>query len=216
MLRNLAQSMVEHGRVTTTLPKAKTLRPFFEKLVTLAVKVRRFNGNGDTAGALRARRQIHKLLADRSIIPEDHVDTYVNMSDAHRRQALRSGSGRRYRTGEPKGRLAFTGESVTFRLIEKVAKNFEERPGGYTRIVRLPDRRVGDHTPLAMLQLVGDETSPGSLTRPAPSARQRRNKARFDMASKLAKSRGSKSRSPAKADSAEAAAEPETKEESGD
>ncbi len=38
MLRNMAVSLIEHERITTTLPKAKTLRPFVEKLVTLARK----------------------------------------------------------------------------------------------------------------------------------------------------------------------------------
>lgn len=187
MLRNLAQSLMEHGCVTTTLAKAKTLRPFVEKLVTLAVKVRRFAAD-DGAGSLRARRQLHKLLVDRSLIPKDHFESYENMPDAHREKSLRSASGRRHRTGEPKGRLVFTGESVTHRLIEKIAPRFEGRPGGYTRIVQLPDRRVGDHSALAMLQFVGDEKSPGSLTKPAISARQRRAKARYDLAARLAKS----------------------------
>ncbi len=53
--RNMAQSLIEHGRITTTLAKAKDLRPFFEKLVTLAVKTRRLSAVNDAAGALAAR-----------------------------------------------------------------------------------------------------------------------------------------------------------------
>ena len=41
LLRNLSQNLIEHGQITTTLPKAKALRPFIERLVTLAVEARK-------------------------------------------------------------------------------------------------------------------------------------------------------------------------------
>ncbi|MCH8829123.1 MAG: hypothetical protein IID45_06050, partial [Planctomycetes bacterium] len=63
-------------------------------------------------------------------------------------KTLRMASGRRYRTGEPKGRLDFTAESVTHRLLFTVAPRFEDRPGGYTRLIRLPRRRLGDAAPV--------------------------------------------------------------------
>ena len=190
LLRSLAQSLVEHGRITTTLPKAKTIRPYVERLVTLAVRARKLRADGDMAGALRARRSIHRLLGDRSLVPAAHRDTYASMSDAARKKTMRMGSGRRYRTGEAKGRLAFTGESVTHRLIEGVAPRFEDRPGGYTRIIQLGKRRLGDASPLAMVQWVGDEEVPTALAKPARSARRRRTDARYAMAIKLAKLRG--------------------------
>ena len=194
LLRNMAQNLIEHGKITTTVPKAKTLRPFFEKLVTLAVKARKLGRANDPAGALRARRRIHQLLGDRGIVPSAQRDTYLGMSDARRAKTMRMASGRRYRTGEPKGRLAFTAESVTHRLIEDVAPRYEDRPGGYTRLVRFADRRLGDASPLAMLQLVGGEEAPLSLTKPGKSARKRRADARYSMAVKLAKSGTSKGR----------------------
>jgi len=189
MLRNLAQNLIEHGHVTTTLPKAKDLRPYVERLVTLAIRSRKCAAQNDAAGALRGRRAIHKILSDRAIIPSEHRDAYEAMSDARRAKTLRMSSGRRYRTGEPKGRLAFTAESVTHRLMEKVAPKFEDRPGGYTRIIHLAKRRVGDAAALAMLQFVGDEEAPLSITKPAPSARRRRADARYAMAIKAAKAR---------------------------
>ncbi len=202
--RNMAQSLFEHGRLTTTVPKAKDLRPFVERLVSLAIKIRSRREGGDPAGSLRARRQLHKLLTDRSMIPEAHKEDYALMSDAARNKTLRMASGRRFRTGEPKGRLAFTAESVTHRLVETIAPRYADRPGGYTRIVRLATRRVGDSSKLAMLQLLGDEESPGAITKPAKTARKKRADARyaFAIASLKGKSKITRSEKPASTDDA--------------
>lgn len=201
--RNLAQSLIEHGQITTTLPKAKDLQPYVERIVTLAVQTRRFAAAGDNAKSLSARRRIHRLLADRAIIAKEHRLDYWAMSDAARNRTLRMPSGRRHRTGEPRGRLAFTAESVMHRLIEKIAPRYENRPGGYTRLVKLADRRVGDNAPLAMLQFVGDEEVPSSLTKPERSARKRRADARYRLAVKVTKTRPARGK-------AETAAEPDT------
>ncbi len=207
LCRNMAQSVIEHGQVTTTLPKAKNIRPYVEKLVSLAVQVRKRSSSGDKAGALRARRRIYQLLGDRSIVPAEHRQTYNDMTDAQRKRTLRMASGRRHRTGDPKGRLAFTGETVIHRLIEKLAPSYEDRPGGYARIIRLAQRRVGDHTALAVVQLVGNEDPPMSLTKPKKSARQLRTDARYAMVAKLAKGFKAKAASKAKPESSEEPAE---------
>ena len=93
------------------------------------------------------------LLRFDGLIPKEHRDTYAAMSDAHRAKTMRAASGRRYRTGEPKGRLAFTAESVMHRLIETVAVRFEDRPGGYIRILKC-GYRTGDNAPMAYVELV--------------------------------------------------------------
>lgn len=202
LLRNLAQSLFEHGQVRTTLAKAKMARPYVERLVTLAVAVRKRAAAKDPAGALRARRAIAMLLGDRAVIPGEHRSDYEAMSDAHRAKTLRMPSGRRFRTGEPKGRLKFTADSVIRRLIDTLAPRFLDRPGGYTRLAHLPSRRVGDCSPEAILQLVGGEEAPVSLTKPARSARKRRADARYAFAIKLAKSWSSKERGAKKASTA--------------
>jgi large subunit ribosomal protein L17 len=217
LLRNLAQSLIEHGQIRTTLPKAKTLKPFVEKLVTLAVKARRSAADSDAAGSLRARRRIHRLLGDRGLIPADHRATYGDMSDASRERTLRMASGRRHRTGEPKGRLVFTAESVVHRLIESIAPPFEDRPGGYTRLIRLPKRRIGDHSELAVLQFIGGEEAPTGLTKPGRSARKRRADARYTLAIQLGKKRGGTDQAPKPAEIAtEASEEPVESPESGE
>lgn len=180
----MAQSLFEHGQIRTTLEKARDLRPFAERLITLA---RRASAGGTPAERLVARRRLHRLLGDRAIIPKDHRGAYEMMSDAKRARVLRAPSGRRHRTGGPKGRLDFTAESVAHRLIETVASRYQERDGGYTRLIRLSDRRVGDHASLAVLQLVGDERSPGSIAKPRKTSRRRKADARYAFAIRLTK-----------------------------
>lgn len=183
--RNLAQSLFEHGKITTTIPKAKDVRPFAERLITLAKRAR--------SGDLVARRQIHKLMGERSLIPAEHRDAYEQMSDSSRSQVMANRTGRRYRTGQPKGRLEFTAESITHRLINGVAGEFGDRNGGYTRLIKLAKRRVGDQSQLAVLELVGSEEGPGSVTKPATSARRRRANARYAAVVKASKSFGKSS-----------------------
>lgn len=198
MQRNLAQSLIQHGQIRTTIEKAKDLRPFVEKLITLARSAKQ--------GSITARRQIHKLLSDRSFIHEDRQADYEDLSMAKRQRTLRAPSGRRFRTGQAKGKLAFTGETITHRLINTVAERFSDRAGGYTRLIKLDRRRIGDGGQLAILQFVGDEESPGSLTKPGKTARRRRADSRYALAVKLAKQRKGGRKSTPAADEAEQSA----------
>ena len=176
--RNLAQSLIEHGQVQTTLAKAKDIRPFVERLITMAKKAR--------AGDLEARRRIEKVLTDRAIIAKDHQSDYEDLSMAKRRKVLRARTGRRYRTGEPKAGMSFTAESVVHRLITAVAQTFADRPGGYTRLIRLSKTRIGDSGEQAIVQLVGEEESPGSLTKGKKTARRRQADRRYAAAARYA------------------------------
>lgn len=180
----MAQSLFEHGQIRTTLEKARDLRPFAERLITIA---KRAAGGANAPVRLAARRRLHQLLGDRAIIASDQQGEYDLLSDAKRNRVLRAPSGRRHRTGAPKGRLSFTAESVTHRLIETVAPRYEDRPGGYIRLIRLADRRVGDHAQLAVLRLIGDEKSPGSIAKPRKTWRRRKADARYAFAVKAAK-----------------------------
>ncbi len=182
--RNMAQSLFEHGQITTTLEKAKELRPFAERLITLAKKAR--------AGELGARRRIHHLMGERFFIPAEHQEEYNDMSDTERRAARQSRSGRRHRTGDPKGSLAFTTRAVSHRLIQDIAERYADRPGGYTRLVRLSSTRLGDQGAQAVLQLVGEEETPGSVPKPGKSARRRRADVRYGAVMKASKKSGAR------------------------
>lgn len=182
--RNMAQSLFEHGQIRTTLPKAKDLRPFVERLITLARRAR-----GEGVQALAARQRLTALLGDRAIIPAENQEEYDQMSDAARQRVLRSRSGRRHRLGQARGGAKFTALSVIHHLINNVAPRFEDRPGGYTRVIKVGRTSKGDNAPLAVLQLLGEEESPGNVTRPEKTARKRRTERRYVAAARAIKSR---------------------------
>src|SRR4051794_255500 len=101
MLANLATSLFEHGRITTTEAKAKRLRPYAEKLVTFAKR-----------GDLHARRQVMTVIRDKDVVHH---------------------------------------------LFAEIGPRYENRPGGYTRIVKVGPRK-GDNAPMAVIELVEAQT----------------------------------------------------------
>jgi len=117
---NLAGALIEHGRIETTEAKAKAVKPFAERMITLGKR-----------GDLHARRQ---ALA-----------------------ALRS-------------------NDVVHRLFADVAPRFAERPGGYTRIVRLGPRQ-GDAAEMVYLELVDFEPTPSPFALRAAQERAREEQA---------------------------------------
>lgn len=98
MVRNLATDLLRHERVTTTLAKAKAVRPVAERLVTL--------GKRDT---LHARRHAARVIRDQDVLRK---------------------------------------------VFNELAPRYAERPGGYTRIMRL-DTRPGDRADMAIIEMVG-------------------------------------------------------------
>ncbi len=65
LLRNQAQALLRHGRISTTVAKAKELRPFVERLITVAK--RGIADGADTIRAVNARRRVRRDLADRVV-----------------------------------------------------------------------------------------------------------------------------------------------------
>jgi large subunit ribosomal protein L17 len=112
LLRNQAIALLRHERIETTMPKAKELRPFVERLITIA---RRGVAAGDAGGkTLHARRLVHAELPDLEVVSK---------------------------------------------LFTELAPRFADRPGGYTRILRVGYRR-GDSAEVAQVELVGSEFNP--------------------------------------------------------
>jgi large subunit ribosomal protein L17 len=115
MLRNQAQALLRNERIETTVPRAKELRPFVERLITIA---KRGIADGGNVRTVNARRLVARDLPDTAVVRK---------------------------------------------LFDTIAPRFAERPGGYTRLLRLGHRR-GDNAEVAQVELVGSEYNPAAET----------------------------------------------------
>lgn len=120
ILANLAQSLFEHGKITTTLAKAKRLRPIAEKLVTAAKR-----------GTLHSRRLVLKTIHDKDVV---------------------------------------------HKLFAEIGPSFATRDGGYTRITKTMPRK-GDNAPMAVIELIGEETVSSAASRVARTAASKKKAA---------------------------------------
>ncbi|MEC8126731.1 MAG: 50S ribosomal protein L17 [Pseudomonadota bacterium] len=110
LFRNMAQALIKHEQIVTTLPKAKELRPVVERLITLGKR-----------GDLHARRLAHARLRD---------------------------------------------DAMTKKLFDVLGKRYEDRAGGYCRIMKA-GFRYGDSAPMAVIELVDrDEDARGQDSGP--------------------------------------------------
>lgn len=106
MLRNMSSSLFTYERIKTTLAKAKELRPFAERLVTLSKRE-----------TLHARRYVLRHIPDRKVVAK---------------------------------------------LFDSLAARYAQRPGGYTRIIKLGPRR-GDNAEMAIIELVDSSADEGGV-----------------------------------------------------
>lgn len=103
MLANMAAALIKHEQIVTTLPKAKELRPYIEKLITLGKQAA-----ANPEKTLAKRRQVIATMRD---------------------------------------------EVQAKKLFDVLAERYEDRPGGYTRILKA-GFRYGDAAPMAVIELV--------------------------------------------------------------
>ena len=101
----------------------------------------------------------------------------------------------------------FTGQRVVQKLFDEVAPRFANRPGGYTRIVRLSDYRIGDGGSIVLLQLLSEEASPRTSARRSAGLRRKRNERKHQFATKALKAKRDASEAPAAAETPAPAAE---------
>lgn len=148
MLRNLATSLInaENEYIVTTLPKAKELRSFVEKAITLSRKAQILEGDDAKIQAVHLRR----LAA-----------TYFHAGNFTHNHELSRFRGKK---GEPKERPERTaGVKAVQRLFGELGARYKDRPGGYTRIVRLGNRK-GDNAEVAVIELVDNPRELASKT----------------------------------------------------
>jgi len=151
LMANLASALIREGRIQTTLKKAKALRPFAERLVTLAKK-----------GGLANRR-----LAMSRVRDEDAVTKLFN---------------------------------------ERVG-DFAKRNGGYTRIYKLGNQRLGDAAEMALIEWVGADDQGYRSTKRKSKGKAEKAPAKQEASAK--QEAPAKEEAPAKDEKAEAAPEPE-------
>jgi large subunit ribosomal protein L17 len=113
LFRNLTRALIEHGRIITTVEKAKEVRPFVEKLITLAKQ-----------GTLHARRLAVARLRDKPAVTK---------------------------------------------LFNELAEGYKDRPGGYTRVIKRHERRLGDGGKTAFLELLPAGAPEPRKRAPAPA-----------------------------------------------
>ena len=112
MLRNQASDLIKYGRIKTTVARGKELRPFVERLITLAK--RSLGDAPNSAAGVTARRAVNVDIVDKSVVRV---------------------------------------------LFNEIAPRYAERPGGYTRLLRIGYRR-GDSAEIAEVELLGSEYDP--------------------------------------------------------
>ena len=145
MLRNLAAGLFEHGQIETTLPKAKAVQPFVEKIITIAKR-----------GGFNSRKRIEQLINDRKIhswVADPNVPDSAKHNDHFDLPSESDIEFNRYGEVRKAPRLVQ-------HIMSVVGPKFADRDGGYTRIVKIGKRRLGDGTDLCVLQLVGEEDGP--------------------------------------------------------
>lgn len=180
MLRNLAAGLFEHGQIETTLPKAKAVQPFIEKLITIAKR-----------RGLVSRRLLRSRINDRAVhawVADPNVKSERKQSDFWELPKESDIEFNRY------GELRKAPRLIEH-LISKVAPLYADRAGGYTRIIKLGKHRLGDGTDLVLLQLVGKES--GSNVSGRRSTRRATADRRTAFAAKLRKAAGAKASAPA-------------------
>ena len=126
MLRSLVSSLFMHNEIKTTMARAKALKPYAERLITLAKR-----------GDLHARRLAARFIFDQ------------------RTERLLNAENGEVITAETdlKDNVKTVEETVLRKLFGEIAKNYSDRNGGYIRIYRMPPRR-GDAADMALIQLV--------------------------------------------------------------
>ncbi len=119
----MTRSLIEHGRIITTEQKAKELRPFIEKLITIA---KRGLATADPIKALHARRLVLARLGPVGKVP------FYDKEDMP------------------------TDDNVIKKIFTELAPRYKDRPGGYTRIIKRHERRLGDAGVTAFIELLAE------------------------------------------------------------
>ena len=162
LLRNQVTALLQHGKIVTTEAKAKEVRRIAEGLIALAVK-ERDNFDTVTVQAKVARKdkdgkRVKEVVDGKRVTVYDTVEKTIKKDQASRlharRQMLKVLYGVTEVPAENKGRKKLTKEvDMPKKLFEEIAPKDANRNGGYTRIVKIGQRK-GDAAMEVLLELV--------------------------------------------------------------
>lgn len=124
LFANMLKSLIEHGRIETTIPKAKALRRYADRMVTLAKE-----------NTLAARRRAVAELMVR-----------YNALTSKEMRLARQGNKEAYNSDR----------QVIEKLFGEIGPRFANRDGGYTRIIKLPTKRVGDGSQTCFIEYLAE------------------------------------------------------------
>jgi large subunit ribosomal protein L17 len=141
LFRNLSRALITHERITTTVAKAMSRRPFVEGLTPWARGAAAAN-DGSPAGKARALHLRRQAMA--------------RLGPIH-------GTGIYDKKGEP----VEVNDTVLKKLFNDIGPRFTDRPGGYTRVLKLHERRLGDAGEQAIIELLRVGESKPKKERPA-------------------------------------------------
>lgn len=120
MFANMLKALIHNERIVTTVPKAKEVRRFADKMITLAKK-------NDLASKRRAIAEL--MIRYNSLTPKEARAVKNNDTSSFN-----------------------VDRQIIDKLFTVLAPRFVNRQGGYTRIVRLPEKRIGDNTQTCFIE----------------------------------------------------------------
>jgi large subunit ribosomal protein L17 len=157
LLRSLSSSLIKYEKIVTTVPKAKDLRRYIERAITLAK-----NEGADKCTELSA---FFHSTHDKELVGRDAIKKFISNLKKEDREKVEKYMEDPAKNEKPDfilGYMASTEkrkngprilriEGLMTKLIKRIAPRFKEVPGGYTKIYKIGGRR-GDNAEMAVIQ----------------------------------------------------------------
>ncbi|MFV0519457.1 MAG: bL17 family ribosomal protein [Lachnospirales bacterium] len=162
MLRNLTTNLLYHGKIKTTETRAKEVRKIAEKLITVAVK-EKDNFEEVTVKAKVAKKdangnRVKEVKDGKKVTVFEEVDKVIKKDTPSRLNARRKILSVLYPVTEVpadgrKVRANTVEVDMAKKLFEEIAPKYADRKGGYTRIIKIGQRK-GDGAEEVIIELV--------------------------------------------------------------
>jgi len=145
LFRNLSRALITHESIVTTLPKAKELRPFVEKLITLAKRAHAVTaaaaGKGEAEEKKAKALALHYRRMAMAELGPIHGTGIWDKKDDWVEDPLNTSTKK-------------SSDTVLKKLFRELGPRYADRPGGYTRVMKQHYRRLGDAGATAVIELL--------------------------------------------------------------